>query len=68
MSRRFMSIDRNVNVITSDSEDEINKPSSWLPGGTMIATWGRVANLIVPNSEIREELGRWSSVQISSNR
>ena len=32
-----MGINKNCTIIASDSGDDINLPSSWLPGGTMFA-------------------------------
>lgn len=54
-----MSINRNFTIITLDSRDDINLPQIWLPGGTMTVLQRRLVNLVAPNSEKTDELGRW---------
>ena len=66
--KRLKGIKRNLMLVTLDSVYEINKPPSWLPGGTMLSMWGQIVNFVTPNSQRIDELGRWSSVQISRNK
>ena len=64
MKRMMKSVNKNVELIASDSGEDTKLSGGYLPGGTLSILTGRIAGIINKENVRRDKLGRWSSVRI----
>ena len=48
--KKFLQVGKYLKLFTSTTNVDLNQKSDFLPGGTMSGVWGRLSNLIVPES------------------
>ena len=67
IKRKFKTINREVEVIISDSGQDVRSRNGYLPGGTINILLGRVAGLRIKQYEKKDGMGRWSSFRLEGN-
>jgi len=60
----FKSINKNVELITSDSGENTKSANGYLPGGTLRLFTGKLAGMIVKDKTTKDKFGRWTSTRI----
>ena len=54
----FKSINKNVEIVTSDSGEETKTEGVYLPGGTMLLYTGKIAGMINLEKSSEDRMGR----------
>ena len=67
LQRRFRQVNKEVEIISSNSDQNPRTSNGYLPGGTASILLGRIAGMKVKDSERRDSLGRWNSFDIEGN-
>ena len=68
LKKIFQQIDKNIEMIFSDSGEKTNDVSGWLPGGTIAIVIGRIAGLIDMKSVTKDRKGRWCAFNLEDNK
>ena len=64
IKRKIKPINKNVEVVVSDSGEQTKTDNRYLPGGTLGIFTGRIVGMIVNEKTTVDRLGRWTSTRI----
>ena len=67
IKRKFKKLNKEINVITSDSGQSPRTEKGYLPGGTANILIGRIVALRIQHFEKKDSMGRWSAFRLESN-
>ena len=59
IKRKFRQVHPNAWLNGSDSKENRDRQSTWLPGGTLSIMWGEYVNEIKIGTEYSDEMVRW---------
>ena len=68
MKNMIKSVNKSIDIITSDSGENIRTERGYLPGGTMSIITGRLAGMVNKEKNKKDRLGRWNSTRIESGK
>jgi len=68
IKRKFKKLNKEINVITSDSGQSPRTEKGYLPGGTANILMGRIVALRIQPFEKKDSIGRWSAFRLESNK
>jgi len=68
MKRMFKLINKNMEIVISDSGEETKTEGVYLPGGTMSLYTGKIAGMINLEKSSEDRMGRWNSVRIEGGK
>jgi len=68
MKKRFQQIDKNIEIVFSDSGETSKDGKGWLPGGTIAIAIGRIAGMIDQESIRKDKKGRWCAFTLEDNK
>ena len=67
IKRQFKQINKNVEIVATNSRENTNSISGWLLGGTITILLGRTAGILKINEIIKEKKGRQSAFTLEEN-
>ena len=68
LKKHFRAINKEVDIIVSDSGQEARTENRYLPGGTVNIIMGRLVGIRKLGQDRKDYLGRWSSFRLEGNR
>ena len=68
MKKQMKSVNKNVEIIASDSREKTKNEDGYLPGGTMAIFTGKIAGMIAKEHNKKDKFGRWTSTRIENGR
>ena len=68
MKKQMRSVNKNVEIIASDSREKTRNEDGYLPGGIMAIFIGKIAGMIAKEHNKKDTFSRWTSTRIENGR